>query len=102
MKTLTLAAAAFGVAATAVPAIAGQSPQPTTVVSTAGLDLATPEGQKMLDKRVNAAARRICQTDRAPTGSRLRTLESRSCYAKARASAKRQVASAIADQQRGG
>ena len=100
MKTLALAAAAIGLMAT--PALASPDKAPSANVSFAGLDLATPEGQKELDARINSAARSICQIDKIRTGTRLKSSEARECYAKARASAKKQVASAIADQRRGG
>ncbi len=104
MKTLALAAATFGLIAT--PAFAGpdKSPNtaPSTSVSFAGLNLATPEGQKALDARIDSAARALCQVDRVRTGTRLKSSESRDCYVKARASAKKQVASAIAGQRLGG
>lgn len=101
MKILALAAATAGLALTASPAFAGDDVS-KTYVSLAGLDLATPEGQAMLDKRVDVAARKACQADRISTGTRLRNLEARDCYKKAKASAQRQVASVIAERQRGG
>ncbi|MEM6474535.1 MAG: UrcA family protein [Pseudomonadota bacterium] len=99
MKTLTLATAAVGLAISA-PAMATTAP--TAEVSVAGLDLGTAEGQKMLDKRIDRAAREICQLNRTPTGSRLQTLAKRDCYNKARVSAKRQVAATLEQRQRGG
>lgn len=100
MKTLAFAAAAIGMVAS--PAFAGSDKAPTASVSIVGLDLATPEGQKMLDARINAAARNLCHVDRIRTGTRLKSSDSRACYQKARASAKQQVATAIADQRLGG
>lgn len=101
MKTLTLAAAALGLAVTATPALAGDQ-APTGKVSLSGLDLATPAGQKMLDQRIDRVARKICQVDRSVVASRLKDRAARDCYKKARASAKQQVAAAIAERQRGG
>ncbi|WP_298470816.1 UrcA family protein [uncultured Erythrobacter sp.] len=100
MKTIVLAAAALGLVAT--PAFAGPAKGESTSVSFAGLDLETAEGQKILQARIDSAARSVCQVDRIRTGTRLKSSEARDCYAKARASAKRQVATAIADQQFGG
>ncbi len=101
MKTLTLAAAAFGLAVTATPAFAGDQ-APTGKVSTSGLDLSTASGQKMLDERIDRVARKICEVDRTVVGSRVKDRAARDCYKKARASAKQQVAAAVAKRQRGG
>ena len=100
MKSIILAAAALGMVST--PAFAGPANVPSTSVSYDGLDLATVEGQKILDARIDAAARSICRVDDVRTGTRLKSSESRACYAKARASAKKQVASAVAERRLGG
>ncbi len=100
MKSIILAAAAIGMVST--PAFAGPATAPTTAVSYEGLDLATAEGQKILDARIDSAARSLCRMDEVRTGTRLKSAESRACYAKARASAKKQVASVVAEHQLGG
>lgn len=102
MKTLALASAAFGLVFTATPAFAGSDGYRTQEVSFAGLDLATVEGQRMLDQRVERAARAVCGYDELGVGTRIRSNESRECLVKARASAKQQVATIIEDQRRGG
>lgn len=102
MKTFAIAAAAVGLAVTATPALAGNSIVQTIEVTAAGLDLSTPEGQRMLDKRVEAAARNVCGVESVSTGTRIRSLNERTCYQKALAGAKRQIATLVADQQRGG
>lgn len=100
MKTLALVAAGIGLVAS--PAFAGVENAPSTLVTYADLNLASPEGQKALDARIDSAARKICQVDQVRTGTRLISPEARACYAKARASAKQQVASAITNHQLGG
>lgn len=102
MKTFALATAALGLALTSAPAFAGSDMVKTTTISTAGLDLSSPEGQKMLDRRVKSAAREVCGITSVSTGSRLKSLNARSCYQKAIASAKQQVAANITDNQLGG
>lgn len=102
MKTLALATAAIGLVFTAAPAIAGPAELPTQTISTAGLDLNTAEGQRMLDERILRAARDVCNVDYVRTGTRIRSTEARECIAKARASAQRQMATITADQRRGG
>lgn len=100
-KILTIATASLGLAFTATPAFAG-SDVPTRNVSTAGLDLASPAGQEILDRRIDRAAREVCGSAVQPVGTRVPSFDSRKCVAKARASAKSQMATIIADQQRGG
>jgi len=103
MKTLAITAAAIGLAVTASPALAdGDTEKNTMNVSLAGLDLDTPEGQKMLDRRIDRAAREVCQFDRVRTGTRVRSRAAIDCYEKAKASASRQVAAMIEKQRRGG
>lgn len=102
MKTLAIAAATIGLAFTATPALAGPDELPREEVSVAGLDLATPEGQRMLEQRIDRAAREVCQVDSIRTGTRIRSHAAQTCLAKARASAQQQVATIIEDQRRGG
>lgn len=102
IRKFALATATLGLAFSAAPAFAGIEAAPTQAVSTAGLDLNTAEGQRMLDQRVERAARRVCNVDQAPIGTRLRSHESRKCLARARASAQSQMAAIVENQQRGG
>lgn len=102
MKTLAIATAAIGLAFTASPALAGPDHLPTQSVSTAGLDLNTAEGQRMLDRRIERAAREVCQIDYGRTGTRIVSREARECVAKANASAQRQLATIAENQRRGG
>ncbi len=100
MKTV-FAAAAASLALIASPALADTS-EASRNVSIAGLDLATPEGQRLLDQRIETAARAVCAANRSRTGTRIQGREVRECVKAARTSARSQVAAAIADQQRGG
>ena len=99
--TLTLVAASLGFTGIAAPAMAGETIRKTETVSYKGLDLNTAEGQKMLEQRVEIAARRVCDYNARPTSTRLRQ-DSRECLAKARANARAQVAAVIEDERRGG
>lgn len=103
MKKLTLAltAAAVTLTSAAAPAFAGEVVRKTTTVSYKGLDLNTIEGQKLLEQRVEIAARRVCDYNARPTATHQRR-EARNCLAKARANAREQVAAIIEDQRRGG
>lgn len=103
---LTLAAATIA-AATVAPALANSASgyadnRMVASVSTSDLNLATPEGQRQLDKRVGRAVRMVCRTTSLTTGTRIMDNDARNCLANARASAKQQVAALIAAEQRGG
>lgn len=102
MKIFALAAATVGLAVTAAPAFAGSEGKQSIDVSFADLNLSTPEGQETLDNRIEAAARKACGIDKVRTGTRIKSSSATRCYNSAMTSVKRQVASAIADQQRGG
>ncbi|MBV7265568.1 UrcA family protein [Erythrobacter ani] len=102
MKTFAIAAASFSLIATATPAFAGSDGGTTQTISTAGLDLSTPEGQDMLDRRIDQLARQVCGVGETRTGTRIPSAKSRDCYEKALVSAQRQVAAMIESQRRGG
>lgn len=103
MKTFAIAAAALGLAcAPAAPAFAGPAEKMTIEVDVSDINLATPSGQQRLDDRVERAVRTVCRINSVQTGTRLMSRDARACLAKARASAKSQVAALIADRQRGG
>ncbi len=106
--TLSLAPALFALAATlgvmAVPAktmaATTQGQAPTMSVSVADLDLATPEGQRQLDRRVRKAARSVCGGDAATTGTRLRSTGAEACYAQALRQTRTLVAEKVAREHR--
>ncbi|MEM7689497.1 MAG: UrcA family protein [Pseudomonadota bacterium] len=99
--TPILASASIGLAGITAPAFAGETIRKTQTVTAKGLDLNTVEGQKMLEQRVEIAARRVCDYNGRPTATRLRK-EERACLAQARANARQQVAALIEDHRRGG
>lgn len=92
-KAPVAAAALLGLALTAAPALAGEPTQVKVVYS--DLDLTTPEGQKTLETRLDAAARKACDYDVRVTGSHLPTSQSRTCYRKATERAQDVMATAI-------
>jgi UrcA family protein len=102
-KNTIHALAALGLAGASIsPVLAGEAQPMTIKVSTADLDLATPAGQKMLDKRVEKAVRSVCRTTSLSTGSRILSQDAQACLAKARSDARQQVAVLVASEQRGG
>ncbi len=66
------------------------------------LALSTPEGQRTLDQRIHAAARKACEADAAMTGTRLQSTEAKRCVAQAKVQVRRQVAAIIEQQRLGG
>ncbi|MFO6446638.1 UrcA family protein [Erythrobacter sp. NE805] len=107
MKTLAKSAInallAVGLAGTAIaPVYAHPHQYRTLSVSTAGIDLGSPEGQKILDQRIEKAVRHVCRTTNPDTGTRMISNEAQQCLARARSEAKQQLAALIAKEQRGG
>ncbi len=107
-KTITHALVAAGLAAAAATpslAAAGKSEPAgpmTLTISAADLDLATPEGQRKLDSRVEKAVRTVCRITNQTTGTRILSRDALACLAKARADARAQVAALKSEAQRGG
>ncbi|WP_233994131.1 UrcA family protein [Porphyrobacter sp. AAP60] len=104
MKTIAYGMAAAGVAGAAIsPAHAGNIDRMTVNVPTADINLATVQGQKRLEQRLEKAVRTVCRTTSLTTGSRVLTQETRACLAKARSDVKQQVAALYSrNEQRGG
>jgi UrcA family protein len=102
MTTLAMTLAAIGLASSAVtPALAGETEKMTIHVQYNDLNLATPEGQAQLDRRLEKAVRTVCRTRSHNGGSRILSLDAKACLAKARADVRQQVAAITTDRQRG-
>ena len=97
MKKTLVTIAALGLAATGVSAQAR-----SIDVNFADLNLASPEGQARLAKRVDSAARKVCGMDEQRVGTRIRSDEAASCYKAAKSRAHAQFAAAAAQQAKGG
>ena len=95
-RTLIALAASCAVLA-AVPAAAEEMS-----IQTSDLNLSTPEGQKILERRIDVAARKICGTDRTNTGTRLRSREADACFRDAKAAAQKRLSALVAERQLGG
>jgi UrcA family protein len=102
MKTLTLAAAALGLACTTAPAFAGEAERLSARIELSDINLATVAGQKKLDNRIERAARTVCRVLDVDSGKRMINQEARDCVVKVRADARQQVAAITGDRQRGG
>lgn len=98
MKSAYIALAAIGstmaLAGTAAPALAE-----TVEVKYADLNLASAEGEQILQRRIDQAAKRACGLDQIRTGTRLKSDESKKCYREAKAQATKQIA-ALTDAKR--
>lgn len=95
-------AAACGLALIATPALADSGYVPSATVTFKDLDLSTAEGQAELDRRIENAARVMCELDRKSTGTRIASRASKQCYNTALKTTKKQVAKLVAAEQRGG
>lgn len=98
--TLSLAlVAALGLALPAAPALAEKH---SVSVEYSDLNLGTPEGQAALDRRILKAAERVCDANRAKTGTRLENREARECVTMAAKQVRSQIAAAIDESRLGG
>lgn len=102
MFKTALAPIAVGMMAIAAPASADSFDAPKVDIQYRDLNLATAEGQEILQRRIDRAAIKVCQLDEHRTGTRIPSAERKACFAKARASAGAQMASIVADYQLGG
>jgi UrcA family protein len=103
MKPLAIALATIGLAGAAItPAAATEMELMTVRVATSDVNLATPDGQRVLDQRLEKAARTVCRVNSLTTGSRILSQEVRDCLAKARSDSRQQVAALTAKQQQRG
>jgi len=98
----TMATATLALAFTAGPVLANDTGAPTKDISYADLNLSSSEGQARLEQRIESAARSVCRQHETQSGTRMRSPHLSACLANARASAKKQVATIMADQRRGG
>ena len=99
MKYTLAALAALSLSA---PAVANAAEEQTIMVEYKDLNLTSEKGQRILERRINAAAREVCGLNDVPTGSRIVRPESRACYAKAKSGAMTRYAALVADSQLGG
>lgn len=102
MKTLLSTLAAAAVLATATPALASSRETATVTVRHDDLRLDTTRGQKMLERRLNKAAREVCGMDRQASGTRMRDATATTCYRQARANAMQRYAVLLDNTRLGG
>lgn len=101
MKTPLLALAATATFLAAAPAMADET-NPDMVVRYADLDLSTEAGQKTLETRIDAAAKKYCGVGEQRTGTRLKSTMASRCYREAKRLANQQFAALVSDERVGG
>lgn len=95
-------AAALSMTISPAPAFA-QERQPTTVaVRTSDLNFSDPATRRVLDHRIERAARSACGLDDIRTGTRLGSSDDRACYRQALHATRMQVAEIAENARRGG
>ena len=97
MKKSLIALAAIGTMFTAAPALAGG-----VAVEYRDLNLANAQGQQALERRIDKAAKAVCQYDRAKTGSRMTNPKVEQCYRDAKKQATQQMAAIVDSEHLGG
>jgi UrcA family protein len=64
MRVLSLLAASFLTLSIAAPGVAATTETPSIVVPYGDLDLTSPDGAAALDRRIEAAAEKVCEKPR--------------------------------------
>ena len=59
------------------------------------LNLSSPKGQKILERRLERAAQDVCEINSVETGTRLRSTEAIACLKQARAASRTRMAAII-------
>lgn len=96
IKTTSIAAAAAALVFTGLTfSVAAPAHAKDVTVRYADLNLTTVEGQKALDRRLDAAARDVCAYNQLVTGTLIREPEAVACYKKARAQSREHMAMAV-------
>lgn len=99
IRPLIFAAAATALmSAAAVPALAADS----VAIEYNDLDLATPHGQQVLERRIDIAARHTCGLDAVKTGRVTPSTAARKCYKATRAELDRKFAVVVEAASNGG
>ncbi len=102
MKTTLLAIGLGAAAAMASPALAVAEDKTSATIYYADLDLLSEDGQRELERRIDRAARSICNSELQRTGTRIRNSAFRECQANIQAQLERRMAAITNDQRRGG
>ena len=99
MKNSLALIAAAGLAVVAAPVAAETT---SVTVEYKDLNLSSPKGQKILDRRIKSAARQVCGADSKMTGTRIVDKATRTCVEQATRQLETQIAAIIEEQRLGG
>jgi len=97
MKKTLIALVAASITVSAAPAFASD-----VAVPYADLNLASVDGQKTLERRIDRAAKKACNFDGYTVRSLIGSPESEACYDKAKASATTEMAAIVEEARLGG
>lgn len=97
---LALALAATALATAALPAMAAEGQ--SISVQYSDLNLASAEGQRVLEQRLDRAARDVCDMGEVRSGTRLPSRDSAACYRDTRARLDVQFARLTTSERQGG
>lgn len=100
-KAPLIAIAAMASVLSVNPALAGET-APDMVVKYADLDLTSKAGQRTLEGRIDAAAKKFCGVGEQTTGTRLKSSQAGKCFREAKRLANQQFALIVNDANRGG
>ncbi len=101
MKTPLFALAAAATMLVGAPALADET-RPDMVVHYADLDLSSEAGQKALEKRIDAAAKKYCGVGEPTSGTRIKSSLVTRCYRDAKRLANQQFAAIVSEARLGG
>ncbi|MXP40213.1 UrcA family protein [Altererythrobacter soli] len=100
IRTLTLSSA-IAAALVCGPAIAADDAPRSVEVRYHDLDLTSAAGASELDRRLDKAAKSVCQIDQVATGTRIASREARACYKETKERLGDNIAAAVAKKERG-
>lgn len=93
--------AAFSIVVSPGPAMAAETAAPI-VIKTNDLNLADPQAQQTLDRRIDRAARSVCGMNEIRTGTLLTSPRAKACYRNALRTTRAQLAQVTENARRGG
>lgn len=97
MKKTFISIATMAALAATTPAYAG-----SVSIEYRDLDLTSAAGQKVLETRIDQAAREICGINQVRTGTRMQSADAKRCYAKAKQQATQHMATLVENERLGG
>ncbi|GAA4047485.1 UrcA family protein [Parerythrobacter jejuensis] len=101
MKTPLIALAATATLIAGTPALAVETGD-NMVVQYQDLNLSSVKGQKTLERRIDAAAKRYCRVGAQRSGTRISNSQASKCYREAKRLARQQFAEVIDNNRLGG